>query len=176
MLHKHSGQGNQNKGIEFGIHTIFVDDIPESMDPKGLYAVFSNFGVVRDMFIPKKRRKMTRSRFGFVWYDCPVAAKMAVQKAHGLWCDNRALKVKVADFGKGNAVKQRSGVAKIGRRNVGSSNEALGMAQERKTYAQVVSGRGLLANPRPTINAFEVGNDWLYNSAIVRLKPVCCVA
>ncbi|KAL7264396.1 hypothetical protein ACSBR1_002365 [Camellia fascicularis] len=64
----------------------------ESMDPKGLFTLFTNFGVVKDVFIPNKRRKMTRSRFGFVRYDCLNAASMAIQKANGLWYDNRAPK------------------------------------------------------------------------------------
>ncbi|KAL7180892.1 hypothetical protein ACSBR1_039868 [Camellia fascicularis] len=51
------------------------------MDPKSLFGLFSKFGIVKDVFIPMKRRKATRSRFGFVRYDCPVAAEMAgIQK------------------------------------------------------------------------------------------------
>ena len=94
VLRKHGNQGSRNNELEQEIHTIFVDNLPESMDPKGLFKVFTNFGIVKDVFIPNKRRKMTRSRFGFVHYAFPVATSMAVQKAHGLWCDNRALKVK----------------------------------------------------------------------------------
>ncbi|KAL7229196.1 hypothetical protein ACSBR2_007820 [Camellia fascicularis] len=55
---------------------------------------------VNDAFIPSKRRKATGSRFGFVRYDCKVAAEMAVLKADGLWCDNKALKVKKVEFKK----------------------------------------------------------------------------
>ncbi|KAL7253717.1 hypothetical protein ACSBR1_008129 [Camellia fascicularis] len=67
------------------------------MDPKRLYTLFSKFGIVKEVFIPMKRRQITDSRFRFVRYDCKVAADMAVQKADGLWCDNKALKVKKAD-------------------------------------------------------------------------------
>ncbi|XP_028115038.1 serine/arginine-rich splicing factor SC35-like [Camellia sinensis] len=97
---------NQNGGsVDNGVVTIFVDEIPNSMTPKCLFALFNNFGVVKDAFIPSKRRKATGSRFGFVRYDYKVAAEMAVQKANGLWCDNKALKVKKAEFKKGE-VKQ----------------------------------------------------------------------
>ncbi|KAL7230391.1 hypothetical protein ACSBR2_008807 [Camellia fascicularis] len=82
------------------LQTIFVDNLPGSMDPKGLYTLFTKFGVVKDVFIPSKRRKATRSRFGFVRYDCPVAAKVAIQKANGVWCGNRSLVVKTAEFGR----------------------------------------------------------------------------
>ncbi|KAL7202234.1 hypothetical protein ACSBR1_033830 [Camellia fascicularis] len=45
---------------------------------KGLYSIFVNYGVVMDVFIPNKRRKLTRSRFGFVRYNCSIAAAVAV--------------------------------------------------------------------------------------------------
>ncbi|KAL7245687.1 hypothetical protein ACSBR2_000922 [Camellia fascicularis] len=54
--------------------TVFVDNLPDFLDPKGLYTLFTKFGVVKDVFIPFKRRKATRSRFGFVCYDYPIAA------------------------------------------------------------------------------------------------------
>ncbi|KAL7230469.1 hypothetical protein ACSBR2_008864 [Camellia fascicularis] len=85
--------------------TIFVDNIPESMDAKGLFNLFRKFGVVKDAFIPGKRRRVLGSRFGFVQYDCEVAAEMAIEKADGLWCDNKALKVKRAEFQKPHALE-----------------------------------------------------------------------
>ncbi|KAL7204432.1 hypothetical protein ACSBR2_017496 [Camellia fascicularis] len=87
-------------GSNSNIHTVFVDEIPESMNPKGLYTLFTNFGIVKDAFIPNKKRKVTNSRIGFVRYDCPVAAEMAIQKMNGTWCDDKFLKVKRIDFGK----------------------------------------------------------------------------
>ena len=35
-----------------------------------------------------------------------------------------------------------------------------------------MNGRGLVANSCLTINVVEEGNEWLYTSAIVRLKPM----
>ncbi|CAL5411923.1 unnamed protein product [Camellia sinensis] len=80
--------------------SLFVDNLPMNMNPKDLYYLFMKFGVVRDVFIPNKTRKGTRSRFGFVRYNCSVAANVSIQKANGLWCDNKALRVKMADYGK----------------------------------------------------------------------------
>ncbi|GMP41887.1 hypothetical protein CsSME_00011832 [Camellia sinensis var. sinensis] len=85
---------------EQGLITIFVDNIPESMDPKGLFTLLCKFGIVKDVFIPGKRRQATRSRFGFVRYNCEVAAEIAIQKANGPWCDNRALMLKKAEYQK----------------------------------------------------------------------------
>ncbi|KAL7165260.1 hypothetical protein ACSBR2_041030 [Camellia fascicularis] len=64
--------------------TVFADNIPNSVNPKGVYNLFSKFGLVKNVFIPQKRRKLTNTRFGFVRFDCPMAAKVAVQKANGL--------------------------------------------------------------------------------------------
>ncbi|KAL7212500.1 hypothetical protein ACSBR2_015234 [Camellia fascicularis] len=80
--------------------TIFVDNIPDTMDPKGLFNLFRKFGLVKDVFIPGKMRKASKSRFGFVRYDCEVASRVAIQKADGLWCGNKALRVKYAEYQK----------------------------------------------------------------------------
>ncbi|KAL7193973.1 hypothetical protein ACSBR2_025584 [Camellia fascicularis] len=66
ILRKHGSKGGRNSDLGNEIHTIFVDNLPESMDPKGLYNIFINYGIVKDVFISNKRRKLTRSRFGFV--------------------------------------------------------------------------------------------------------------
>ncbi|KAL7191426.1 hypothetical protein ACSBR2_023494 [Camellia fascicularis] len=91
-------QGNQT--LTKGFFTVFLDDLPNSMDPKSLFSMFGKFGVVRDFFIPTKRRKGTGTQFEFVRYDCRVVTNMAIQKADGLWCDNKALRVKKADYQK----------------------------------------------------------------------------
>ncbi|KAL7252244.1 hypothetical protein ACSBR1_013986 [Camellia fascicularis] len=75
--------------------------------PRWSHKLFFNYGVVTDTFIPNKRRKLTRSRFGFVRYNCFVAADMAVQKANGLWCGDCALRVKMEEFGKYGDAKHR---------------------------------------------------------------------
>ncbi|KAL7208081.1 hypothetical protein ACSBR1_029941 [Camellia fascicularis] len=69
------------------------------MEPRDLFNLFTNYGVVKDVFIPKKRRKVLGTRFGFVRYDCQVVASIAVQKAKGLWCDDKSLMVWLAVHG-----------------------------------------------------------------------------
>ena len=99
VVRRHSGRGVWNSWANVSIYSVFVDNLPEAMRAKGLYSIFSNYGVVVDTFILNKRRKMKRSRFGFVRYNCSVTTNMAIQKANGLWCHDKALKVKMADFG-----------------------------------------------------------------------------
>ncbi|GAB2274223.1 Serine arginine-rich splicing factor 2 [Dionaea muscipula] len=66
------------------------------------------FGVVKDVFIPRKKSKIGK-RFGIVRYDCLVAASVAIQKTNGIWIQGKELKVKVADFDrvKGGQMKER---------------------------------------------------------------------
>ncbi|GMQ10313.1 hypothetical protein CsSME_00053366 [Camellia sinensis var. sinensis] len=167
VLGKHGGKEGRNSDLGKEIHTIFLDNLLESMDPKGLYNIFTNYGIVKDVFIPNKRRKLTQSRFGFVRYACPVVANMAVQKAHGIWCDNRALKIKVADFVQGKEANHKPVITSVGRRDVDINSKAPNMLQRGKSYAQILSGPGLAPDSNISIQAYEEGNGWLYESVIV---------
>ncbi|KAL7218407.1 hypothetical protein ACSBR2_011636 [Camellia fascicularis] len=91
-----SNIGVQNDGL----FTIFVDNIPESMGPKSLYIMLNKFGAVKDVFIPTKTRIVTGTRFDFIRFDCLVAKNLVVQKANGLWVEDKELKVKNAVFTK----------------------------------------------------------------------------
>ncbi|CAL5340772.1 unnamed protein product [Camellia sinensis] len=157
--------------------SLFVDEVPEAMTPSDLFNLFSKFGVVKDVFIPLKRRKTTRSRFGFVRYDCTVAAEVAVSKADGLWCHNKALRVKLAEYSKYNQRRQMLTNAKQG----GMAQNKQGipiqpiMGIKGKSYAEVVQtggkNGGEYGKQNISIRAVEAGNGWLYDSVLVKLKP-----
>ncbi|KAL7167073.1 hypothetical protein ACSBR2_037694 [Camellia fascicularis] len=100
-------QGGSKEGRREEMYTLFVDNLPDSMDPKSMFALFLKFGVVKDVFIPQKRRKTTNTRFGFVRFDCPVAASVAEQKANGIWVDDKALIVQSAVYGKEKGDRRR---------------------------------------------------------------------
>ncbi|XP_028103520.1 serine/arginine-rich splicing factor 2-like [Camellia sinensis] len=70
------------------------------MNSKMMGDIFRKFGVVKDVYIPLKRRKVRNTRFAFVRYDCEVAAEIAVQKANGIWMEDKQLVVKHTDYGK----------------------------------------------------------------------------
>ncbi|XP_028110665.1 uncharacterized protein LOC114309168 [Camellia sinensis] len=114
------------------IHTLFVDNLPESMDPKGLYNMFTKFGVVKDVFISLKRRKTIRSRFGFVCYNCHIAANMAIQKANAVWCDNTSLVVKSAAFKR----DQKGEVQNISNQNIQGKKNDAGSVNRRPSFAR----------------------------------------
>ncbi|KAL7166519.1 hypothetical protein ACSBR2_037232 [Camellia fascicularis] len=73
------------------LFTLFVDNLLESLVPRKLHDLFNKFGVVKDVFIPQKRRKVTNTIFGFVRYDCSIATDVAEQKANGVWVDDKSL-------------------------------------------------------------------------------------
>ncbi|KAL7180865.1 hypothetical protein ACSBR1_039845 [Camellia fascicularis] len=143
------------------------------MNPKSLFTLFNKVGVVKDAFIPLKRRKATGSRFGFVRYDCKVATEMAVLKADGLWCDNKALKVKKAKFKKGE-FKQHVMANREDGRMMQRSLRSLGQRRldsiSRRSFAEVVQNGGNNEKMKLVVKAFEAGNGWLYDSVIVKMK------
>ncbi|GMP56130.1 hypothetical protein CsSME_00020718 [Camellia sinensis var. sinensis] len=171
VVRRHGGRGVWSSRADVAIHSVFMDNIPEFMGTRGLYNIFSNYGVVMDAFIPNKRGKMTRSRFGCVRYNCSVAADMAVQKAHGLWCDDRALKVKMAEFEKVFGPKARSRQVPQTRMAANESLMVTAGYQRTRSFAEVVRGRGIQTATVRTIHTVEEGNGWLYESIVARLKP-----
>ncbi|KAL7213615.1 hypothetical protein ACSBR2_016195 [Camellia fascicularis] len=164
----------QRNGKAQGIFTVFVDNIPESMDPKGLFVLFSKFGLVKDAFIPNKGRQVTRSRFGFVRYDCSVAVDMAIQKANGVWVDNRNLKVKIAEFGRVNQPKGSQSIFQgRGKTAVNNTRFISKSRMESRSYADIVKGTEDRGGKYLIVRTEEASNGWLYESLIVKLKPYC---
>ncbi|KAL7254779.1 hypothetical protein ACSBR1_009010 [Camellia fascicularis] len=58
VVRKHGGQA-AGALRESTIYSVFVDNLPTSMGAKGLFQLFSNFGVVLDAYILNKRRRST---------------------------------------------------------------------------------------------------------------------
>ncbi|GMQ00215.1 hypothetical protein CsSME_00047403 [Camellia sinensis var. sinensis] len=138
------------------------------MNPKGLFTMFSNFGVVKDVYIPEKRRKATKTRFGYIRYDCPVTAGLAIQKANGVWCGDKTLKVKQADFGKDKDLTTSRMVDSKPVRVMRSKVAGFG---ERRSYAEVLKGGKTGSGNNIRIMADEYAIGWLLLSAVIKLKP-----
>ncbi|KAH7837465.1 hypothetical protein Vadar_014145 [Vaccinium darrowii] len=101
VINNHSRHGGISRNQP--LVTLFVDNLPDNTSQPWLKLMFNNYEVVKDVFIPQKRSKATGNKFGFIRYDCPVSADMAVRRANGLWLDDKKLFVKIASFdAKGN--------------------------------------------------------------------------
>ncbi|KAL7221578.1 hypothetical protein ACSBR1_023520 [Camellia fascicularis] len=142
------------------------------MDAKTLFKLFTQFNIVKDVFIPFKRRTVTNSRFGFVRFDCPVVADIAIQKANGLLVDERVLEVKKATNDRCNRVEQSR------REPLTFRPPETNRTRDEVPFSGLRSVAKVLKGVRPTvaekasltIKANEDGLGWLYDSVIVRLN------
>ncbi|CAL5333756.1 unnamed protein product [Camellia sinensis] len=82
-----------------------------------------------------------------------MAANVAVQKGNGLWVDDKAIVLKHAAFGK--ETKGKKGLTGL---------------VHRRSYAKAVIGKTWGGRDNITVKADEIGNGWLYESVVVRLK------
>ncbi|GMP63388.1 hypothetical protein CsSME_00025104 [Camellia sinensis var. sinensis] len=175
VVRQWKGGGAQSKEAQHGLITVFVDNIPSTMDAKALYKLFIKFGIVKDTYIPFKRRKVTNSRFGFVRYNCSIAASVAIQKENGLLVDDSMLEVKLAAYDRNSRSEQRKKKLQPPRRFSDTINfKGKDALVGHRSFAEVLKGDTSAAegntNTNITIKAKEEGNGWLYESAIVRFN------
>lgn len=131
--------------------------------------------MVQDVFIPYKRKRSTNTRFGFVRFNCFVAATVAVQKTNGLWVDDKAIKVKHADLRKeniGGVVSTKLGLLPVKGQNgqQGEERRWVPISTDQRSYAEAVRGKLCVDNDNIALKAEEIGNGWLYESVVIRLK------
>ncbi|KAL7254837.1 hypothetical protein ACSBR1_009058 [Camellia fascicularis] len=173
VLRQRRGDGAQGNEARHGVVTVFVDNIPSAMAAKALFKLFSNFGIVKEAFIPYKRRQATNSCFGFVRYDCQVAAAVAIQKGNGLLVDDKVLEVKVAAYDRNNRGEQGRGKPQHSRRAPHTNNfSGKAALVGHRSFAEVLKGDipSTTGKESMEIQAFEEGNGWLYDSAIIRFN------
>ncbi|KAL7238549.1 hypothetical protein ACSBR2_004608 [Camellia fascicularis] len=173
---RHTNQVGLKEGRREGMYTLFVDNLPESMDPRSMYALFLKFGVVKDVFIPQKRWKATNTRFGFVRFNCPVAASVAEQKANEIWVDDKALIVHSAVYGKEKGDQMRWKQVQRRHLEIRRPSDITGPKRwnqgiDGRSYVEVIKGAQPGGQHTTTIKVEEIGNGWLYESMIMRLKP-----
>ncbi|KAH7865266.1 hypothetical protein Vadar_004368 [Vaccinium darrowii] len=61
--------GNQRFARDMSAITVYVDNLSDDMDVEWLGQIFSKYGRVVDVFIPYKRSKNFRTKFGFVRFN-----------------------------------------------------------------------------------------------------------
>ncbi|KAL7216785.1 hypothetical protein ACSBR1_028669 [Camellia fascicularis] len=175
VVRQWKGGGAHNKEAQHGLFTVFVDNIPSTMDAKALFKLFIKFGIVKDTYIPFKRRKVTNSRFGFVRYNCSIAASVAIQKENGILVDDSILEVKMAAYDRDSRSEQSKKKLQPARRFLDTSNfKGKAAFVGHRSFAEVLKGDTSTAegntNTNITIKAKEESNGWLYESAIVRFN------
>ncbi|KAL7208280.1 hypothetical protein ACSBR1_030104 [Camellia fascicularis] len=143
------------------------------MDAKALFKLFTKFGIVKDAFIPFKRRKVTNSRFGFMRYDCRIAVSVAIQKANGLLVDDMMLVVKMATYDRNSITEHSKRKSQDTRRCLDTTNiRGKAAYVGHRSFAEVLKGVTPVVdgNSSIAIKVNEEGNGWLYDNAIVRFN------
>ncbi|KAL7200136.1 hypothetical protein ACSBR2_022276 [Camellia fascicularis] len=160
---RREGVRDQGKDVKYGLFTVFVDNLPSAMDAKTLFKLFTQFGIVKDVFIS----------FGFVRFNCPVAADIAIQKGNGLLVDERVLEVK-------KATKDRCIRFEQSRREphtISRPPETISYRAEvpypgQRSFAEVLKGvtPTVAGKESLSIKANEDNLGWLYGSVIIRFN------
>ncbi|KAK8316495.1 hypothetical protein V6Z11_A13G044800 [Gossypium hirsutum] len=79
------------------VETIFVQNIPMSIDKRWLWKVFHYYGRVCDIFIPQKKDSR-RQRFGFFRFRRAGEARKAIQRLDGRTLRNYRIHVNMAKY------------------------------------------------------------------------------
>ncbi|KAH7862757.1 hypothetical protein Vadar_009108 [Vaccinium darrowii] len=138
--------GNQGFARDMSAITIYVDNLSDDMDTEWLGQIFSKYGRVVDVYIPFKRSKNFRTKFGFVRFNTVVEAEEAIADLDGISIRDKKMRVKMATF---KVLKGPNSEKEAG-----------------KSYADAVVGRSC-ALRRISVNA--IGNEWLTRSVVAKL-------
>lgn len=172
--------------------TLFVDNLADRVNPFSLRKKFTDYGIVRDAFIPFKRGKISGRRFGFVRFDCPVSADIAVEKANGSRFMDNTIFVKRASYNKKGLVNSlKDSVFTVNNKDVQnylnpitrgggyynqgqnvkygdfSSFEPEFVKGSFPSYANVVSGKKSVDFKRFSVKTQDI--EWLERSIVARL-------
>ncbi|KAL7258283.1 hypothetical protein ACSBR1_004413 [Camellia fascicularis] len=167
------GREAQGKEAKRGLLIVLVDNLPLAMDAKTLFELFTKFGIVKDVFIPTKRRIVTNSRFGFVRFDCHVAVDIAIQKGNDLLVDDMVLVVKKATYVKNFRDEQSRSRPQIIRKPFETSRNRVEVSfAGQRSFVEVLKGvtSTVAGEANLSLKVNEEGHGWLYESAIVRLN------
>ncbi|GAB2297880.1 hypothetical protein Dimus_031964 [Dionaea muscipula] len=172
------------------------------MDHIDISKLYGKFGVVRDVYLPRKRSDSGK-KFNFVRYDCSVAAGVAIQRTNVVWMHDKELKVKFANFHKkqgASNVTASLGVVR-GKNDHPSKGHSTDTRQTRHKITQTVRRPGLRKvwvplrmgkhsrmtdsyvdvvrkgissqEEIPMIKVDTIGNGWLYRSAVASFADHC---
>ena len=82
-------------------YTIFVDNIPQSLDKFGLKGIFQRAGRVSESFIPLNQGRL-RKRYGFVRFWNEVDARNSIRVLNNTMVRGIRIRVSFAKYGKGS--------------------------------------------------------------------------
>lgn len=163
--------------------TVYVDNLSEDMDAEWLGQIFSKYGAVVDVFIPKKRSKRYLSKFGFVRFSFKWEAEEAITSLNGIIIREKKMLVKMATYG---SFSGRGGVERANRFSIASSNNQLTRAgKDKEVVKETDKGFNLVQTNRVVGKSFaeavkgkleprriiikECANEWVSRSVVAKL-------
>ncbi|KAH7861656.1 hypothetical protein Vadar_029023 [Vaccinium darrowii] len=179
---RHFAQASINDFMERRkVFTVYVDNLSEDMDSVWLGQIFSKYGHILDVFIPKKKSKGFKSKFGFVRYGSIAEAKVAITEINGIIIRDMKMFVKMATFNgsKGFEGEDRVRNSQFGLRNgmnvdngkkVINGVSPIPRSENVLSYADAVVGKSRLIPKRINIKANP--NEWLTRSVVAKLKSI----
>ncbi|KAH7847538.1 hypothetical protein Vadar_027312 [Vaccinium darrowii] len=86
-----------------GLFTIFVDNLPKSMDVGWLRQLFRPYGCVEDVYMPCKRSSSFNTKFGFIRFKRREEAMNAIEDLDGFMIRNFKIVVQFAKYSKNSS-------------------------------------------------------------------------
>jgi len=156
-------EGGQNFPEEF---SVFVRNIPGSLDRFGLKGIFEKIGRVSDTYIPNRDPRWNQKRFGFVRYRTLWEVKACIQRLNGTWV--RGCRIQVA-----MAKPKRSKQGKV----YGKISSPLQIRQKKKGAQRMLDSRSDRSNQEVARNLHcikgkqnMINEEWLQRTLVCTTK------
>ncbi|KAH7853522.1 hypothetical protein Vadar_003541 [Vaccinium darrowii] len=148
---------------KYSSFTVYVDNLPNGVGVPWFHKIFSNFGVIMDLYLPIRRSIRTGNRFGFIRYVSTNGAQQAVAKGNGIWIGKKLLIVERALYDK---LSPKEGYYEVKGRSKPSSR----IEKQNQDHNGVNLPQTKEIEKRITLNVQPVASEWLTRSAVAKLK------
>lgn len=153
--------------------TVFIDNLPQGIWKVWLFNFFSKFGKIQSIHVPIKKSKTTGNKFCFVRFEHDLLAQRVVKVVNGLWLWGKTLVANIARFSTSNNGRKQN-LSKVWRptttkEGMGKKTAQLWRKKENPRDKQEQNNSSWVKN-LPPIKVKELGNGWLYRSAIAKIS------
>ncbi|KAG5547375.1 hypothetical protein RHGRI_013160 [Rhododendron griersonianum] len=166
-----------------GLFTVYVDNLPKSMDVGWLRQLFTPFGRVEDVYMPSKRSSSFNTKFGFVRFKRREEAINAIEDLDGVVIRNFTIVVQFAKYSKDNPIASQKIFDGVKKNISAPSSPSLHPKpfeiqsklrdSNSSSYANILKGGS--SGRLKLVEAKEVELGWLQMSAVGKLINFCHV-
>ena len=160
--------------------TVFIDNLPHGIRKVWLFNFLSRFGKVRSIYVPNKNSKTTGNKFCFVRFEHTLHTQRVVKVVNGLWLWGKTLVANIARYGTRGVKRGKQNLPKVWRPRIEKEDKPKRRAwiwrKKEETVAQQEHTIPSWVKNLHTIPVKELGNGWLYRSAIAKILSTRSVA